>query len=75
MDNKRRAPARKLSYELKISRTNIHRTLKGNLGFFPYNNIIQLFLTDAHKGVSNKFANRIGSNFREDRTMRILFAN
>ena len=44
---------RRLSKELKISRTSIQRILKDDLGYFPYKIIIKLFLIDAHKAEKN----------------------
>lgn len=75
INGKRRVSARKLSHELKISRTSIQRILKEDLGLFPYKKIVQPFLTDAHKAERKKFSNWVRSNFRKEQTMKILFSD
>lgn len=72
---KRRVAARKLSRELKISRTSIQRILKEDLALFPYKKILQPFLTDAHKAKRKKFSNCVRSHFRKEQTMKILFSD
>ena len=69
-----RVSARKLSKELKLSRTSIQRILKDDLRCFPYKIIIKPFLTDAHKAERKWFANWVRSNFRREQTMPILFS-
>ena len=70
-----RVSTRKLSKELKLSRTSIQRILKDNLRYFSYKIIIKPFLTDAHKAERKRFANWFRSNFRKEQTMRILFSD
>ena len=70
-----RVSARKLSKELKLSRTSIQRILKDDLRYFPYKIIIKPFLTDAHKAERKRFANWVRSNFHKKQTMPILFSD
>ena len=70
-----RLSARKLSNELKLSRTSIQRILKDDLRYFPYKIIVKSFLTNAHKADRKRFANWVRSNFRKGQTMRILFSD
>ena len=70
-----RVSARKLSKELKLSRTSIQRILRDDLRYFSYKIIIKPFLTDAHKAERKRFANWVRSNFRKEQTMRLLFSN
>ena len=72
---RRRVSARKLSKELKISRTSIHKIRKDDLGYFPYKKIIEPSLTDARKTERKRFANWIRSNFCKEQTIRILFSD
>ena len=53
LNGRGRVSARKLSNELKISRTSIQRILKEDLGCFPYKRVVQPLLTDAHKAKRN----------------------
>lgn len=75
MNGKHKVSARKLSRELKISRTTIQRILKKDLKLFPYKKVVEPRLTDAHKAERKKFANWVRSNFRKEQTMRILFTD
>ena len=58
-----REEERKLSKELKLSRTRI---LKDDLRYFPYKIIIKPFLIDAHQAERKRFANWLRSNFRQE---------
>ena len=75
LNGRKRISARKLSKELKISRTSIQRILKEDLGCFPYKRVVQPLLTDAHKAERKRFANWVRTNFRKEATMRILFSD
>ena len=74
-DVKGRASVRKLTRELHISRTIIHRILKEDLKYCAYKKIVQPFLTDAHKAERKALANWILINFRKEQTMRIPFSD
>jgi inhibitor of nuclear factor kappa-B kinase subunit alpha len=75
MKGKKTMSVRKLSNELNISRTSIHRILTDDLGYYPYKKVIEPFLTDAHKAKRKKFANWVRTNFRKEQTMKILFSD
>ncbi|CAF4456917.1 unnamed protein product, partial [Didymodactylos carnosus] len=72
---KKRVSIRKLSIELDISKTSVHRILKTDLGYRAYKTTVELLLTDDRKIKRKKFANWIRTNFQKEETMRILFSD
>lgn len=66
---------RKLSSELDISPTSIHRIPTENLEYHPYKKTIEPNLNDAQKIERKKFAYWVRTNFRKEDTMRILFSD
>ena len=70
-----RVSVRKLARELFVFRTSIHRSLKEDLKYRCYKKRVQLFLTDTHKAERKVLSNWIYTNFRKEKTMRILFSD
>ena len=54
---KKRASARKLSIELRISERSVRRTMKNDLGLRPYKKVIVPLLSNDQKIKQKKFAN------------------
>lgn len=75
LSGKGRISTRKISRELKISRTSVQRILQDDLRYFPYKRIVQPLLTDAHKAERKRFANWVRTNFCKEETMKILFSD
>ena len=72
---KKRVSIRKLTSELNISNTSVHRILQKDLGYRPYKKRIEPFLTDTEKAKRMKFANWVRHNYRKEDTLRILFSD
>ena len=63
-------PTRRLTAEMKISKTSIHRILREDLRCFPYK---KPKLTDFQKRKRIKFANWVLNNYTKNDTKRWLF--
>jgi hypothetical protein len=63
LNGRKRISARKLSKELKISRTSTQRILREDLSCLPYKRVVQPPLTVAHKAERKRFANWVRTNF------------
>ncbi|CAF1481933.1 unnamed protein product [Rotaria magnacalcarata] len=72
---KRRVSARKLSMELDISERSVRRILKNDLGLRPYKKIVEPALSDDQKIKRKQFANWVRTNFRKEKTLKILFSD
>ncbi|CAM4836603.1 unnamed protein product [Rotaria magnacalcarata] len=72
---KRRVSARKLSMDLDISERSVRRILKNDLGLRSYKKIVEPALSDDQKIKRKQFTNWVRTNFRKEKTLKILFSN
>jgi transposase len=75
LQRKKNVSTRKLSKKLGLPRTSVQRILKDDLKCHPYKKIIEPALTDEHITKRMKFANWIRTNFKKEKTMKILFSD
>ena len=64
---------RKITCDLRISRTSAQRILKDDIKLKSYKNKVQPKLSEDHKAKRLKFENWIRMNFRREDTLRFLF--
>jgi transposase len=72
---RKKVSTRKVALDLGISQKSAHRILRDDLGCRPYKHMIEPALTEEHKEERRKFANWIGTNFRKQETLKILFSD
>ncbi|CAF1373168.1 unnamed protein product [Rotaria magnacalcarata] len=72
---KRRVSDRKLSMEPDISERSVRRILKNDLALRPYKKIVEPALSDDQKIKRKQFANWVQTNFRKEKTLKILFSD
>ena len=75
LPRKQKVSARKLSRNLSTSATSVRRMLKIDLGLKPHTETIEPSLSDDQKNKQKQFANGLGTNFRKEDTLRILFSD
>ena len=74
IDNKGRVCVGKLGRELRVSCTSMLRILTDNLKNYPYEMVVQPFLTDAHKAERKACGYWVRTNFGKEQAMTILFS-
>ena len=67
--------SRKLALELDVSRTNIRRILKDDLGCHAFKKRIEPLITNAQKEKRRKFANWMRTNFKKEQTLKFVFSD
>ncbi|CAF3639840.1 unnamed protein product [Rotaria socialis] len=75
LNQKKRVSTRKLAKDLKISRTDVQRILREDLGCKPYKKRKQPKLTNLQKTRRIKFANWVLNNYSKDDTKKWLFTD
>ena len=75
LERRKPVSSRKTAGHLGISRTNIRRILRNDLGVPAYEVQNEPLLTNKQKEGKVKFANGIRTNFRKENTMKTSFSN
>ena len=75
LERRKPVSSRKTARQLGISRTNVRRILRNDLGLRVYKIQNEPLLSNEHKEKRVKFVNWIRTNFRKENTMKILFSD